>query len=53
MQTILKKDLSDAPLQECHVNHTWHNLFFPLIISAVMFISQLQCGYANRSHMTR
>lgn len=24
-----KKDLSDAPpLQECHVNHTWHSLFF-------------------------
>lgn len=37
MQTIYKKDLSDAPpLQECHVNHTWHNLFFSL---------NQQCGH--------
>lgn len=47
------KKISDAaPLRECHVNRTWHNLFFILIISAVTFISQLQCNYANRNPMT-
>lgn len=48
----LEEDLCGASsLQECHVNHTWHDLFLFLIISAVMFISQLQCDYANSNPM--
>lgn len=51
MRAILEKISDASSLQGCHVNHTWHDLFFPLIIGALVFFSQLQCGYANSNPM--